>query len=88
MVGNSPARSSVKMNLLAAAATAFMVTTVILSGSRSGWIGIVCVGLLGGTALLLSKQHQKGQEKTHIQKGASPSFFHFQQFFRHFWLLF
>jgi len=59
MAGNSPARSSLKVDLLAAAAAAFMVATVILSGSRSGWIGIVGVGLLGGTALLMSKQHRR-----------------------------
>ena len=39
-----------------AAATCVLVAMIILSGSRTGWVAIVVVSTLGGSALLLAKK--------------------------------
>ena len=45
-----------KWDCCVAAATCVLVAMIILSGSRTGWVAIVVVSTLGGSALLLAKK--------------------------------
>ena len=58
MTDGKTAWSSIKQDLMAATGAAVIVAMVILSGSRTGWMAVICVALMGGTALLMAKQQR------------------------------